>query len=133
MATHEVTVTQFKKFTAGYVRNRVFTPEADCPANSVTWFGAAAYCNWLSQQEGIPKEAVVLRKEREGRIRPRYENSSRTACDALGIACQPKPNGSTSVGQIPAPVFRSESRRNCCSGIPGMSITHTAERGRLAG
>ena len=25
------------------------------PANIVTWYDAAAYCNWLSEQEGIPK------------------------------------------------------------------------------
>ena len=22
----------------------------------VTWYGAAAYCNWLSEQEGLPKD-----------------------------------------------------------------------------
>jgi formylglycine-generating enzyme required for sulfatase activity len=28
----------------------------DCPQILVTWFEAAQYCNWLSEQEGIPKE-----------------------------------------------------------------------------
>jgi formylglycine-generating enzyme required for sulfatase activity len=70
IAAHEVTVTQFKKFTGGYARNRVFTPEADCPANSVTWFGAAAYCNWLSQQEGIPKEQQCYEKNEKGEYGP---------------------------------------------------------------
>ncbi len=28
----------------------------DCPQVMMTWFEAAQYCNWLSQQEGIPPE-----------------------------------------------------------------------------
>ena len=26
------------------------------PWIGVTWYGAAAYCNWLSEQEGLPKD-----------------------------------------------------------------------------
>jgi formylglycine-generating enzyme required for sulfatase activity len=33
-----------------------WAPTPDCPALNVTWYEAAAYCNWLSEQEGIPKE-----------------------------------------------------------------------------
>jgi formylglycine-generating enzyme required for sulfatase activity len=74
VATKEVTVTQFQRFldanpeikkrasSAGQkdpsrdgviVRER--TPDADCPQILMTWFEAAQYCNWLSQQEGIPE------------------------------------------------------------------------------
>ena len=28
----------------------------DSPITGVTWFEAAAYCNWLSEQEGVPKD-----------------------------------------------------------------------------
>jgi formylglycine-generating enzyme required for sulfatase activity len=31
-------------------------PEPNCPAVNVEWFKAAAYCNWLSQREGIPSD-----------------------------------------------------------------------------
>jgi formylglycine-generating enzyme required for sulfatase activity len=30
-------------------------PDPNCPAVHVSWYRAAAYCNWLSKQEGIPK------------------------------------------------------------------------------
>jgi serine/threonine protein kinase/formylglycine-generating enzyme required for sulfatase activity len=30
--------------------------ELDCPVDSVTWYDAAAYCNWLSEQEGLPED-----------------------------------------------------------------------------
>ena len=66
MATHEVTVAQFMKFTASYVQIRRYAPEPDCPATTVTWFAAAAYCNWLSQQEGIPKEEWCYERNDNG-------------------------------------------------------------------
>jgi formylglycine-generating enzyme required for sulfatase activity len=34
----------------------VYTPTADLPVHGTTWHRAAAYCNWLSEQEGIPPE-----------------------------------------------------------------------------
>jgi formylglycine-generating enzyme required for sulfatase activity len=33
-----------------------FTPDEDCPMILVDWYHAAAYCNWLSQQDGIPED-----------------------------------------------------------------------------
>jgi formylglycine-generating enzyme required for sulfatase activity len=33
-----------------------FSPEENCPIIIVDWFHAAMYCNWLSEQEGIPPE-----------------------------------------------------------------------------
>jgi serine/threonine protein kinase/formylglycine-generating enzyme required for sulfatase activity len=56
MATHEVTVEQFQKFRSAYRPDATYARQADCPANIVTWYGAVAYCNWLSQQDRIPKE-----------------------------------------------------------------------------
>ena len=45
-----------------------YSPEPTGPMNGMTWYEAAAYCNWLSQQEGL---ADLLRAERRGRIMPR--------------------------------------------------------------
>jgi formylglycine-generating enzyme required for sulfatase activity len=74
IATKEVTVAQFQKFldanpsikkiaeasgqrdpsrSGQLLKAKNFTE--DCPQISMTWFEAAQYCNWLSQQEGIPE------------------------------------------------------------------------------
>src|SRR5262249_45817855 len=33
-----------------------FSPGPDTPVNGVRWYEAARYCNWLSEQEQVPKE-----------------------------------------------------------------------------
>jgi formylglycine-generating enzyme required for sulfatase activity len=50
---HEVTVAQFLEFRPQHNVDKVYSPTADSPVNSVTWYDAAAYCNWLSEQENI--------------------------------------------------------------------------------
>jgi serine/threonine protein kinase/formylglycine-generating enzyme required for sulfatase activity len=56
IASTEVTVEQFLQFRNSYAYDKQFAPSRDCPVNRVSWYDAAAYCNWLSEQEGIPKE-----------------------------------------------------------------------------
>jgi formylglycine-generating enzyme required for sulfatase activity len=59
LASKEVTVEQFLKFRkefAKYGYFKKYSPTSDCPINHVTWYEAAEYCNWLSEQEGIPKD-----------------------------------------------------------------------------
>ena len=36
--------------------NDRYSPDPKGPMNHVSWYHAAAYCNWLSQQEGLPKD-----------------------------------------------------------------------------
>jgi formylglycine-generating enzyme required for sulfatase activity len=52
-----VTVEEYRKFAASYPLQEIerYSPTADCPVTGTTWFQAAAYCNWLSQQEGLPE------------------------------------------------------------------------------
>jgi formylglycine-generating enzyme required for sulfatase activity len=55
IAAKEVTVAQFLRFRRSHPVEKEYAPSGNCPVNAVTWYDAAAYCNWLSEQEGIPK------------------------------------------------------------------------------
>ena len=56
IGTHEITVSQFRAFRSDHQFDRTKAREEDSPANMITWYEAAAYCNWLSKEEGIPPE-----------------------------------------------------------------------------
>jgi formylglycine-generating enzyme required for sulfatase activity len=53
IASKEVTVEQYRRFQKGHQVSSA--PTKDCPVDLVSWYDAAAYCNWLSRQEGIPE------------------------------------------------------------------------------
>src|SRR5262249_56151641 len=60
IGTKPVTVEQFQRFRqahreawAPYFRRD--SPEDDGPVIVVTWYEAAQYCRWLSEQEGVPE------------------------------------------------------------------------------
>jgi formylglycine-generating enzyme required for sulfatase activity len=68
VATQEVSVEQFQRFQkqnlgvnalGGTDSNDLGTdeygPDPKGPMNSVSWYDAAAYCNWLSLQDGLPQ------------------------------------------------------------------------------
>jgi formylglycine-generating enzyme required for sulfatase activity len=75
IASKEVTVKQFLTYRKdqgysgpkdqGYYKQ--YAPSSDCPINMVSWYDAAAYCNWLSEQEGIPKEQWCYEPNKEGK------------------------------------------------------------------
>ncbi len=63
-----VTVAQWAKFLQAMNRAGLdvrhsystrYAPEADCPIISVSWYGAAMYCRWLSEVERVPREQMV--------------------------------------------------------------------------
>ena len=54
--SYQVTVAEFLEFRKGFFYRKYFSPEPDCPINNVAWYDAVAYCNWLNEREGIPKE-----------------------------------------------------------------------------
>ena len=56
IAAHEVTVAQFQQFRKDHHYDAMYAPQPDCPVNSVSWFDAVAYCNWLCETEGIPRD-----------------------------------------------------------------------------
>ena len=65
IATHEVTKRQFQKFDPNYVPPDN-APEDRCPITGVSWYQAARYCNWLSEQEGIPESEWCYRPNSKG-------------------------------------------------------------------
>ena len=61
VATKEVTVEQYQRFlkeNPKIARLEIdrYSPEPTGPMNGVTWYEAAAYCNWLSQQGGLAED-----------------------------------------------------------------------------
>jgi hypothetical protein len=59
VAAHETTVEQFHKFQTGIV-NLQYSATPDSPMNNVSWFDAARYCRWLSEQDGVAEDQMVF-------------------------------------------------------------------------
>jgi formylglycine-generating enzyme required for sulfatase activity len=78
LASKEVTVEQFLRFWKDHQFNKRSAPTGDCPANMVSWYDAAAYCNWLSEHEGIAKDQWCYEPNKDGkyaegmRMAPKY-------------------------------------------------------------
>jgi formylglycine-generating enzyme required for sulfatase activity len=66
LAAREVTVAEFLRFRKDHQYHKPHAPTADCPMNVVSWYDAAAYCNWLSKEEGIPEEQWCYLRNAKG-------------------------------------------------------------------
>jgi formylglycine-generating enzyme required for sulfatase activity len=60
IAAREVTVDQYEAFVkenpgVDHATHDRYSPDPDGPMNMVSWYHAAAYCNWLSRKEGLPE------------------------------------------------------------------------------
>jgi formylglycine-generating enzyme required for sulfatase activity len=78
IAATEVTVGQFRRFRPDHKYYAKRAPTDDCPVNQVTWHDAAAYCNWLSRQEGIPEDQWCYRPGEGGALEPAPDWQRRT-------------------------------------------------------
>ena len=86
IAAKEVTLAQYQEFTGEYPgfalsagEIKQFGLEPDSAIINVSWYIAAAYCNWLSQKEGLPKEQwCYLPNERK-----EYDKGMKIPADAL--------------------------------------------------
>lgn len=72
IASEETTVGQFQRFLrenppVDRPEAGTFGPSLDMPHTSVTWYEAAAYCNWLSKEEGVPENQWCYVANAEGR------------------------------------------------------------------
>jgi formylglycine-generating enzyme required for sulfatase activity len=63
LAARDVTVAEFRRFREKHEYAKDYAPTEDCPVNMVSWYDAAAYCNWLSAQEGIPEDQWYYPKD----------------------------------------------------------------------
>jgi formylglycine-generating enzyme required for sulfatase activity len=69
LAVKPVTIARFQRFIKDPGKtNNQFAPSGDCAAGGTNWYEAAAYCNWLSEQEGVPKEQWCYETNREGLV-----------------------------------------------------------------
>jgi formylglycine-generating enzyme required for sulfatase activity len=66
IVTKEVTVEQFLRFRPKHDWVKRYSPGPDTPAMAVTWYDAAAYCNWLSEREGIPESEWCYEPSKAG-------------------------------------------------------------------
>jgi eukaryotic-like serine/threonine-protein kinase len=77
IAATEVTIPQFQKFLkassisiprynlqASFLAK--FSPDADGPWIAPDWYTAAHYCNWLSEQDGLPRDQWCYEPAKEG-------------------------------------------------------------------
>ena len=85
LATQEVTHAQFLAFQQTHPESlgnglETYVKTDDSPQLSMTWYEAAAYCNWLSAQDGLPPEQWFYAPNEQGqyadgmRIRVPAEN-----------------------------------------------------------
>jgi formylglycine-generating enzyme required for sulfatase activity len=86
IASKETTVEQFQRFLANnpqvkHPRPARSDPPPNLPQTSVTWYEAAAYCNWLSMKEDIPQDQWCYRTNAEGH----YAAGMKPATDSLSL------------------------------------------------
>jgi eukaryotic-like serine/threonine-protein kinase len=76
VASTEVTVEQFRRFVKANIQFKVgeeseealktFSPDPNGPWIGASWYAAAAYCNWLSKQEGLQEDQLCYRTNKGG-------------------------------------------------------------------
>jgi len=74
LAAKPVTVGQYQRFDKNYTFIERYAPKPSCPVSSISWYQAAAYCNWLSEKEGIPKEEWGYETTPQGQVTKLKEN-----------------------------------------------------------
>ncbi len=84
IAAQEVSVKQYQAFVKenpglNHAQNSRYSPDPEGPMNKVSWYDAAAYCNWLSRREGLT-ECYEPNEERQ------YADGMKIKPDALRLS-----------------------------------------------
>jgi len=83
IGSKEVSVEQFQRFLRedqqfdSYLAK--YSPKPDCPMIAVCWYLAAAYCNWLSKQEGLTEDQWCYQPNKQGE----YDDKMTIPADVL--------------------------------------------------
>ena len=78
VATTEVTVEQYRAFKPNYAPDRRYPREPGSPAGDITWYEALDYCDWLSEEAGIPPGEWCYPKANGRRMAPEVDPLKRT-------------------------------------------------------
>jgi formylglycine-generating enzyme required for sulfatase activity len=73
LSAKPVTMEQYRKFYGDYTALGEFRRIPDLPASNLSWHNAAAYCNWLSQQEGIEPRQWCYVTNLSGEVGPNLQ------------------------------------------------------------
>ena len=68
VAAKEVTVAEFLRFRKDHKYQVPNAPTPDCPINTISWYHAAEYCNWLSNMEKIPADQWCYEPNAKGQF-----------------------------------------------------------------
>ncbi len=68
ISSKPVTVMQFREFDPDLVLSARQATSPECPVVNVSWHQAAAYCNWLSRQEGIAPAQWCYEVDARGQV-----------------------------------------------------------------
>lgn len=67
IANHEVTLSEYMRFQQPGNVDPNLDLNGNCPVFSRTWYEVVAYCNWLSEREGIPADQWVYEPNDDGK------------------------------------------------------------------
>jgi serine/threonine protein kinase/formylglycine-generating enzyme required for sulfatase activity len=74
IAAKPVTVREYLHYSKNYRYVNKYAPDENGPVHDTNWYMAAAYCNWLSEQEAIPTDQWCYESDPQGEVIKLREN-----------------------------------------------------------